>query len=291
MAEPDRFGHARVTFLDNAGGKFSPCRFGQGAYAGTFCENVVSGIARDLLTAALRRLEAARYRAVLHVHDEIVCEVPDGFGGLEEFKDLLTALPDWAEGLPVAAKAREGQRFSKPSEPAETIGERDALDELLDGNPDHNSGDPDRGGDYDGDYDSGDEERPVIAAGSEDGADADLLPWATPSVVEIAPGSPEFEAILASLDPEERAIVQPPEPNGGEERDQDAAGNGRDQDEGDRYPHGEHDNGREVAFFVYRHADGQPYLKVKKTSTKQFPQFHVENGRWVKGSPRGPKIP
>jgi DNA polymerase I-like protein with 3'-5' exonuclease and polymerase domains len=30
------------------------------------------------------------------------------------------------------------------------------------------------------------------------------------------------------------------------------------------------DTGRRVAFFVYRHADGRPYLGVKKTSTKRF---------------------
>ena len=56
-------------------------------------------------------------------------------------------------------------------------------------------------------------------------------------------------------------------------------------------PHGERDTGHQVAFFIYRRADGRPYLGVKKTSTKQFPQFHAENGRWVKGPPQGPRIP
>jgi DNA polymerase I-like protein with 3'-5' exonuclease and polymerase domains len=59
----------------------------------------------------------------------------------------------------------------------------------------------------------------------------------------------------------------------------------------DGYPHGERDNGHEVAFFVYRHADGRPYLGVKKTSTKQFPQFHWTGSGWAKGAPQGPKIP
>src|SRR5262245_40451055 len=61
----------------------------------------------------MQRLEAAGYQIVLHVHDEIVAEAPIEFGSVEEFTRLITALPDWAEGLPVAAKVRNGQRFSK----------------------------------------------------------------------------------------------------------------------------------------------------------------------------------
>ena len=75
----------RVVFADNAAGQFKDCRNGQGAYAGTWTENIVSGIARDLLAAAMLRVEAAGYPIVLHVHDELVCEVPIGFGSVEEF--------------------------------------------------------------------------------------------------------------------------------------------------------------------------------------------------------------
>jgi DNA polymerase len=107
-----RFGKPAVEFADNAAGKWSPCNFGKGSYGGIWTENVVSGIARDLLAAAMERVEAGGYPVVLHIHDEIVCELPDGAGSLEEFKALIEQLPDWAKGLPVAAKVRNGPRFA-----------------------------------------------------------------------------------------------------------------------------------------------------------------------------------
>ena len=116
--ETNRFDHLCVVFKDSAGGKWTDCNFGRGAYGGLWTENIISGIARDLLAGALQRLEAAGYPAVLHVHDEVVVEAPDGFGSLEEFQRIITAVPDWAQDLPITAKVREGQRFSKPSAPA-----------------------------------------------------------------------------------------------------------------------------------------------------------------------------
>jgi putative DNA primase/helicase len=46
-----------------------------------------------------------------------------------------------------------------------------------------------------------------------------------------------------------------------------------------------------VAQYIYKQADGTPYLKVCKTADKQFPQFHWNGAKWVKGKPKGPKIP
>ena len=111
--EKGKFGDPMIMFKDNAAGKWVDCRFGKGAYGGLWTENIVQAVSRDLLAGAMQRLEAAGYHIVLHVHDEIVAEVPTDFGSVEEFQRLITTLPDWAEGLPIAAKVRNGARFSK----------------------------------------------------------------------------------------------------------------------------------------------------------------------------------
>jgi DNA polymerase len=102
-----------VVFADNAAGQFKDCRHGNGAYGGLWTENVVSGIARDLLADAMLRLEAAGYPIVLHVHDEVVAEVREKFGSTEEFTHLMTRKPVWALELPVAASAWTGSRYCK----------------------------------------------------------------------------------------------------------------------------------------------------------------------------------
>jgi DNA polymerase len=102
-----------VVFKDASAGRWRDCRNGDGAYGGTWTENIVSGLCRDLLAGALIRLEAANYCPVLHVHDEVICEVPEGFGGTADFLKLMTVTPSWALGLPIAAKAWTGSRFCK----------------------------------------------------------------------------------------------------------------------------------------------------------------------------------
>jgi DNA polymerase len=110
--EPGKFeGTTQIVFKDNARGGWSEMR----GWHGTFVENVVQAISRDLLAAAMLRLEAAGYPIVLHVHDEVVAEVPLGFGGAEQFLELMTALPDWASGLPTAAKIWTRTCYAKSS--------------------------------------------------------------------------------------------------------------------------------------------------------------------------------
>jgi DNA polymerase len=107
---PGKFaGTTQVAFKDNARGGWTEVH----AWHGTFAENVVQAVARDLLVAAMWRLERAGYRIVLHVHDEIVCEVPTDRADAAEFHRLMIEPPSWAVGLPIAAKVRIGERYSK----------------------------------------------------------------------------------------------------------------------------------------------------------------------------------
>lgn len=78
------------------------------------CENIVQATARDILMAGLRHAEDAGMRPVMHIHDEIVCEVPD-YLGLDD-KDLarmMTTDIPWAEGLPLAAAGFTATRYRK----------------------------------------------------------------------------------------------------------------------------------------------------------------------------------
>jgi Toprim domain/CHC2 zinc finger len=107
---PGKFeGTREIYFKDNAKGGWRD----QDSWYGTLVENAVQATARDLLGAALMRLESAGYPIVLHIHDEIVAEVPENFGSAEEFQRLMTEVPAWAEGLPIAAKVRRGKRYAK----------------------------------------------------------------------------------------------------------------------------------------------------------------------------------
>jgi DNA polymerase len=59
------------------------------------------------------RIESGGYPIVLHVHDEVVSEVPISFGSTDEFIRLMTCKPAWALELPIAANAWSGSRYSK----------------------------------------------------------------------------------------------------------------------------------------------------------------------------------
>lgn len=79
-------------------------------YGGRLAENATQAGARDILAAALVRLHNAGYEIVGHVHDEAMVQ---NTTDVERVSEIMCELPDWAEGLPLAAEGGFMRRYRK----------------------------------------------------------------------------------------------------------------------------------------------------------------------------------
>lgn len=66
------------------------------SYGPKFVENIVQGIARDILMYAMMNLK--EYDIVAHVHDEVVIEAPKD-SALESICFIMKQIPEWVSGL------------------------------------------------------------------------------------------------------------------------------------------------------------------------------------------------
>lgn len=83
-------------------------------YGGKLAENVTQALCRDMLAFALVGVERAGWPIVLHVHDEIVTDVPNAPQySAAELERLMCELPKWAEGFPLASEGQELERYAK----------------------------------------------------------------------------------------------------------------------------------------------------------------------------------
>ena len=82
-------------------------------YGPKLVENIVQGTARDLLAEAMLRVERKGYPIVMHCHDEIIAEVPEGMGSVEEMCGVMAVRSSWADGLPLRADGYECPFYQK----------------------------------------------------------------------------------------------------------------------------------------------------------------------------------
>lgn len=81
-------------------------------WGGKLVENIVQAYARDCLAVALMRLDAAGYKIVFHVHDEIIAEAPDG-SRWEDMAEIMAQPIDWAPGLLLRAEGYDTKFYMK----------------------------------------------------------------------------------------------------------------------------------------------------------------------------------
>ncbi len=118
-----QFKHGWVEYEDDEGETQRKLRtsfvkgFGSGSarvdlWYGVLAENVTQAMAADFLRRTIWRLDDI---LVLHTHDEVVAEVGDN--RVDACKKLLvevmTELPEWAEGLPLSVTVTHGPYYTK----------------------------------------------------------------------------------------------------------------------------------------------------------------------------------
>ena len=74
-------------------------------YGGKLTENIVQAVSRDLLLESMFNLYDAGFNIAMHVHDEVVLEVPSftAEADLKAVSDIMGQAPEWAKGLPLTA--------------------------------------------------------------------------------------------------------------------------------------------------------------------------------------------
>jgi DNA polymerase len=89
-----------------------------GTHGGSLTENITQAVARDVLFDLIMRIEAQKNkpgRLVLHVHDEVVLEVPEKHADqrLADILGMMEIAPSWGTGLIVRGEGKIMERYAK----------------------------------------------------------------------------------------------------------------------------------------------------------------------------------
>src|SRR5215831_14349728 len=233
------------TFRDASGGRweFYHVLKKRGVFGGLVAENATQAICRDIFCDAMLRLEAANYHVVAHLHDQFVCEVPEGFGSLDEFIAIITAPPTWAPDFPIAAKGRITDRLIEIKEPKATTPVNNDVRSAPD-----------------------DDEEPTPVDEI-----VEPLPWEEPEPLAAAGAANTDPPLPLPPPPPEEPPPPPP-------KEEPPTGNGRGSFEGfddipfsgsgsqrDSYTRGGPTRGTATTTYVYRDAQGRQYMRVTRT--------------------------
>lgn len=83
-------------------------------YGGKLVENIVQATARDCLAVAMTKVSDLGYKIVMHVHDEMIVDVPNTDTEAPGRINAIMAQPiDWAEGLPLKGDTYETPFYKK----------------------------------------------------------------------------------------------------------------------------------------------------------------------------------
>lgn len=83
-------------------------------YGGKLVENIVQATARDCLAVAMTRVSELGYKIVMHVHDEMIVDVPnEDKEAPAVINDIMGQPIDWAPGLPLKGDTYETPFYKK----------------------------------------------------------------------------------------------------------------------------------------------------------------------------------
>ena len=83
-------------------------------YGGKLVENIVQATARDCLAVAMTRVSNLGYKIVMHVHDEMIVDVPiEDTEALDVINACMAEPIDWAPGLPLKGDGYETPFYKK----------------------------------------------------------------------------------------------------------------------------------------------------------------------------------
>jgi DNA polymerase len=84
-------------------------------YGGKWAENLTQAVCRDLLATAVLLAEQENLSPILHIHDEMICEVSTATAkeNLRRLVVLMSKPPSWANGFPVKVEGFMTPRYGK----------------------------------------------------------------------------------------------------------------------------------------------------------------------------------